>query len=72
MQSPIRAVLYGLLIWFVWVSLVVVSARLLPTEVGGYALFVSMQMVALAAFVFGSTILYPRKVEEGSFREGFL
>jgi hypothetical protein len=42
MQSPIRALLYGIAIWFVWVSLVVASAQLLPTEIGGSALFVSM------------------------------
>ncbi len=64
MQSPIRALLYGIAIWFVWVSLVVVSAQLLPTEISGSALFVSMQMVALAALVLGSTILYLRKVGE--------
>jgi hypothetical protein len=72
MQSPIRALLYGMAIWFVWVSLVVASAQLLPTEIGGSALFVSMQMVALAALVLGSTILYLRKVGEGSFKEGLL
>jgi hypothetical protein len=31
-----------------------------------------MQMVALAALVLGSTILYLRKVGEGSFKEGLL
>ncbi|HZB00587.1 MAG TPA: hypothetical protein VE800_00580, partial [Actinomycetota bacterium] len=36
------------------------------------ALFVSMQAVALAALVLGSTILYLRKVGEGSFKEGLL
>jgi hypothetical protein len=72
MQSPIRALLYGMAIWYVWVSLVVASAQLLPTEIGGSALFVSMQMVVLAALVLGSTILYLRKVGEGSFKEGLL
>ncbi len=72
MQSPIRALLFGIAIWFVWVSLVVASAQLLPAEIGGSPLFVSMQMVALAALVLGSTILYLRKVGEGSFEEGLL
>jgi hypothetical protein len=72
MQSPIRALLYGIAIWFVWVSLVVASAEILPTEIGGSALFVSMQMVALAALVLSFTILYLRKVGEGSFKEGLL
>jgi hypothetical protein len=53
--------LYGIALWFIWVSLTVTSAQLLPTEIGGSALFVSMQMVALAALVLGSTILYLRK-----------
>ena len=72
MQSPIRALLYGIAIWFVWVTLVVFSAQLLPTEIGGSALFVSMQMVVLAALVLGFTILYLRKVGDGSFKEGLL
>ena len=72
MQSPIRALLYGIAIWFVWVSLVVVSAKLLPTEISGSALFVSMQMVALVALVLGSTILYLRRVGDGTFEEGLL
>jgi hypothetical protein len=72
MQSPIRALLYGIAIWFVWVSLVVASAQLLPSEISGSALFVSMQTVALAALVLGSTVLYLRKVGEGSFKERLL
>ena len=72
MQSPVRALLYGIAIWFVWVSLVVVSAQLLPTEISGSALFVSMQMVVLAALVLGFTILYLRKVGDGAFKEGLL
>ncbi len=72
MQSPIRALLYGIAIWFLWVSLIVVSAQLLPTEISGSPLFVSMQMVALAALVLGSTILYLRKVGKGSVGEGLL
>ena len=72
MQSPIRALLYGIAIWFVWVSLIVASAQILPTGISGSALFVSMQTVAVAALVLGSTVLYLRKVGEGSFGEGFL
>jgi hypothetical protein len=72
MQSPIRALLYGIGIWFVWVCLVVSAAQILPVGLSGSALFVSMQMVALAALVLGSTILYLRKVGEGSFKEGLL
>ena len=72
MQSPIRALLYGIAIWFVWVSLVVFSAELLPIGIVGSALFVSMQMIALAALVLGFTIFYLRKVGEGSFGEGIL
>jgi hypothetical protein len=72
MQSPIRALLYGIVIWFVWISLIVTSAQILPTGISGSALFMSMQMVALAALVLGSTVLYLRKVGEGSLGEGFL
>jgi hypothetical protein len=72
MQSPIRALLYGIAIWFVWVSLIVTSAEILPTGIGGSPLLVSMQTAALAALVLGSTILYLRKVGEGSSVEGLL
>ena len=72
MQSPIRALLYGIAIWFVWVSLIVASAQILPTGISGSALFVSMQTVALATLVLGSSVVYLRKVGEGSFGEGFL
>ena len=72
MQSPIRVLLYGIAIWFVWVSLVVTAAQVLPAGIVGSPLFVSMQTVALATLVLGSTILYLRKVGEGSFKEGLL
>ena len=72
MQSPIRTLLYGIAIWFVWVSIIAASAEILPTGISGSALFVSMQTLALAALVLGSTVLYLRKVGEGSFGEGFL
>jgi hypothetical protein len=72
MQSPIRALLYGIAIWLVWVSLVVFSAELLPTSIVGSPLFVSMQIIALATLVLSSTILYLRKVGEGSAGEGLL
>jgi hypothetical protein len=72
MQSPIRALLYGIAIWFIWVSLVVFLAEIVPTGIASSPQFVSMQMVALAALVLGFTILYLRKVGEGSIVEGLL
>jgi hypothetical protein len=62
MQSSIRTPLYGIAIWFIFVSLVVTSAEILPTGISSSVLFVSMQSVALAALVLGSTILFLRKV----------
>ena len=35
MQSPIRALLYGIAIWFVWVSLIAASAQILPSGISG-------------------------------------
>jgi hypothetical protein len=72
MQSPLRVLLYGVAIWSIWVSLIVASAEILPTRISGSALFVSMQMVALAALVLAFTILYLRRRGEGSFKEGVL
>jgi hypothetical protein len=72
MQLPIRVLLYGIALWFVWVSLIVFSAEILPTGIVGSPLFVSMQALALAALVLGSAILYLRKVGESSFKEGLL
>lgn len=72
MQSPIRTLLYGLAIWFVWVTVIVFAGEILPTEIAGSALFVSMQVVSLAALVLVFIVLYLRKVGEGSFGEGLL
>ena len=72
MHAPIHTLLHGIAIWFVWVSLVVFSAQLLPAEISSSPLFVSMQMVALAALVLGFTVLYLRKVGQSSFGEGIV
>jgi hypothetical protein len=72
MQLPIRALLYGIAIWFAWVSLLVAPAELLPAGIVGSALFVSTQTVALATLALGATILYLRKVGDSTFEEGFL
>ncbi len=72
-QSPIRALLYAIAVWFVWVSLIVTAAQALTAGIsGGSPLFVWIETVALAALVLGSTILYLRKVGEVAARRGGL
>jgi hypothetical protein len=70
LQSPIRALLYGIAIWFAWVSLIVFSAEILPTGISGSPLFISMPLCAMAALVLGSAILYLRKVGESFLSTG--
>ena len=40
MQSPIRALLHGIAVWFVWVSLVVASAQILPSGIANAAAWI--------------------------------
>lgn len=67
MQSPRRAVLFGL---GVWAALVVVSLILLPFEGQDNALYESVKAAALAVITLGFAILYLRRVGESSLAEG--
>lgn len=72
MKSVLRTLLYGIGIWFIWVSLVVAAFEALPSEFTSTATFVSMKMVTLVIFVLAFTVLYMRKVRVSSLLEGLL
>jgi hypothetical protein len=71
-QRPGRALSYGLAIWFVWTTLVVVAFEKLPAEVGASAFFVSMKVVALVTLVLASAVHYVWTVAQSSVGEGLL
>jgi hypothetical protein len=69
LQSPKRALLYGL---GVWVGLVVISLVLLPAEGKHEALYESIKLSTLAGVTLALTIWYLREVNGSSFGEGLL
>jgi hypothetical protein len=72
MQRPWRALLYGLAIWFIWVTLVITAFFMLPEAFVTSPLYVSMQVISLVTLVLAFAIHYVQKVRESTFREGLL
>ena len=72
MQRPKRALLYGLAIWLLWVSLVIAALELLPAEATGSSLFAALKFGSLGLLVLGFAVLYLRAVGRSSFNEGLL
>lgn len=71
-QRPWRALLYGLALWFIWVSLVITAFFTLPEAFVTSPLYVSMQVISLVTLLLAFAIHYVRKVRESTFREGVL
>lgn len=69
LQSPKRALLYGL---GVWVGLVIVSLVLLPAEGKHEALYESIKLSTLVGITLALTIWYLREVAASSPGEGLL
>jgi hypothetical protein len=69
LQSPKRALLYGL---GVWMGLVVISLILLPAEGKHEALYESIKLSTLVGVTLALTIWYLRNVSDSSFVEGLL
>ena len=72
MKSIKHVILYPVIGWMIWMGLVMGMYALLPDSMKLSAFFVSMQTALSAAFVVLFTVLYLRKIKEGSFKEGFL
>ncbi|MDP9866340.1 MULTISPECIES: hypothetical protein [Streptosporangium] len=72
MRLPVRAVLYGLTTWVVWVSLVVGAVEALPEAATGTALFVTLKTGALVTIVLGLALHYLRRAGGASTAEGLL
>jgi hypothetical protein len=71
-QRPRRALLYGLAIWTLWVTVVITAFFTLPEAFVTSPLYVSMQVIFLVTLVLAFAIHYVRKVQESTFREGLL
>lgn len=71
-QRPWRALLYGLAIWSIWVTLVITAFYTLPEALVTSPLYVSMQVISLVTLVLAFAIDYVRRVRESTFREGLL
>jgi hypothetical protein len=71
-RRPGRALAYGVAIWFIWTTLVIVAFERLPAEFGASALFVSMKVIVLVTLVLAFAVHYLRKVTESTVAEGLL
>lgn len=71
MQSLKRALLYPVAGWFSWMGVIFTAYWLVPTSLLGSAFFVSMQTALSATLVVLFSVLYLRKVQQSSAREGF-
>ena len=71
-QQPARAVLYGIGVWFTWVTVVVTAYELLPAEIGSSAVFVATTWALLSALVAGVAASYLRRVGASSVGEGLV
>ncbi len=69
MQSPKRAMLYGI---GVWLLLVAVSAILFSLEKRDDTLFESVKFISLAAIVVGFSTAYLRTLKKSSVNEGVI
>lgn len=70
MKSVKWTVLLGLAIWFVWVSLVVITYEKLPPAGQASPAFVAGKWVSLAMIVSACAVLYLRRASTSSGREG--
>jgi hypothetical protein len=69
MQRPIRAIVYGFAIWWIWFGFIGI-ARLLPTGVTEAPSFPSVRLLVLVLLVVFFGVDYLRRVEQASVREG--
>jgi hypothetical protein len=69
MQRPIRAVLYGFAIWWIWLAALGVG-RLLPESVTSLPTYPLVRLLVLVVLVVAFAVDYLRRVERSSPREG--
>ena len=69
MKRPIRAVVYGFLIWWLWFAFVGL-AQLLPDDVRAHPSFAMTRLLVLVLLVVAFAVDYLRRVERSSVGEG--
>lgn len=69
MKRPIRAIVYGLLIWWLWFAFVGV-AQFLPDEVRSHRSFATARLLVLVLLVVAFAVDYLRRVGRSGVAEG--
>jgi hypothetical protein len=69
MNRPIRAIVYGFLIWWLWFAFVGI-AQLLPDEVRSHPSFATTRLLVLVLLVIAFAVDYLRRVGRSGAAEG--
>jgi hypothetical protein len=69
MNRPIRAIVYGFLIWWLWFAFVGLS-QFLPDAVRSHPSFVTARLLVLVLLVVGFAVDYLRRVGNSGVAEG--
>ncbi len=69
MNRPIRAIVYGFLIWWLWFAFVGL-AQLLPDAVRSHPSFATARLLVLVLLVVAFAVDYLRRVQRSSAAEG--
>ena len=69
MNRPIRAIVYGFLIWWLWFAFVGL-AQVLPDTVRSHPSFVTLRLLVLVLLVVAFAVDYLRRVGRSSAAEG--
>jgi hypothetical protein len=69
MNRPIRAIVYGFLIWWLWFAFVGL-AQLLPDAVRSHPSFATVRLLVLVLLVVAFAVDYLRRVEYSGVAEG--
>ena len=69
MNRPIRAIVYGFLIWWLWFAFVGL-AQLLPDDMRAHPSFAMTRLLVLVLLVVAFAVDYLRRVERSSVGEG--
>lgn len=71
MKRPIRAVVYGFAIWWLWFGFVGLS-QLLPDSTRALPAFALLRLLVLVLLVVAFAVDYLRRVERSGFAEGLV
>ena len=69
MKRPVRAIVYGFLVWWLWFAFVGLS-QLLPDTVRAHPSFATLRLLVLVLLVVAFAVDYLRRVERSSAAEG--